>query len=525
MHSQDSMSLRNTYQNNDFAFSIHFLYTVSMRVPLLSIVFVCFPLSAWALGEYVGNSLGTNFYSTIDSGRYSIRTEMIEKRLSESSDANAFIRDCNLGNNPIFQPGTKIERDMIEDLLSGYYDSLHKKIDANFLKSWYNTDIQARLIQCILKKYEMIRAESDSTVKNIEKVAMIWIYMDGSTENSDYDIIADIANINRILFESPALYNGTANMGRFIFDDILSWNTRSLLTGSNLWTGSILTGNTASINAKSGTTSFPLMCPPDGLTFGSDSWLLDDIAWTLVNGNKNGKSSSLWIMASWGRQNSAWGDDYSDTFSCETWDMFCITIRLISGTNEWVSWSRPISIEWIIAKNLLYVERANATSLTAKYMTNNFFGFTFPFLNLPSLGNIVVMTTEKPQKSYTLAKDVEHDDALAYDTLWRCARWQAWLDEDEMLMNDFTSTVYGVTVGIDHLDELTTDITPEHTTIPLRQNLTDCTNYGLLRWNIDTYEGLSRDLTEIQVFTDSLTTGLQASIPGVLATLLKTPQV
>lgn len=46
--------------------------------------------------------------------------------------------------------------------------------------------------------------------------------MDGSTENSDYDIIADIANINRILFESPALYNGTANMGRFIFDDILS---------------------------------------------------------------------------------------------------------------------------------------------------------------------------------------------------------------------------------------------------------------------------------------------------------------
>lgn len=50
-----------------------------------------------------------------------------------------------------------------------------------------------------------------------------------------------------------------------------------------------------------------------------------------------------------------------------------------------------------------------------------------------------------------------------------------------MLMNDFTSTVYGVTVGIDHLDELTTDITPEHTTIPLRQNLTDCTNYGLLR--------------------------------------------
>lgn len=55
-------------------------------------------------------------------------------------------------------------------------------------------------------------------------------------------------------------------------------------------------------------------------------------------------------------------------------------------------------------------------------MTNNFFGFTFPFLNLPSLGNIVVMTTEKPQKSYTLAKDVEHDDALAYDTLWRCAR-------------------------------------------------------------------------------------------------------
>ena len=518
-HWRDLRDLKSMYLYNDFAFCVYFLYTVRMRLRVVYMLLLFFPWTTAALWEYVGTSLGTNFYSTIDDGRYSVRTAMIEKYLSEGTDANTFIWECHLGTDPIFQPGTKVDRTMIEELLSGDYDSIHKKLDANFLKSAYNTDIQSRLTQCILKKYDTIRAESDKTIKNIEKVAMIGMYMDGSTQNSDYDIVTDIENINRILFESPTSYNGTENMGRIAFDDILSWNARSLLTGSTFWTGDISTGS-----LRTWALSSPLFCPPDGFWFESDSWLLDDIAWSLANGNTNGKSTSWWVMASEKHQTSSWGSDYSDIFSCDG-DIFCITIRMISGTNEWLSASRPVSIEWIIAKNLDSIEKANATSLTAKYMTNNFFGFTFPFLNLPSLGNIVVMTTEKPQKSYTLAKDVRRDDVLEFDTLWRCARGEAWLDIDETRVNDFTDALYGERVGIDHLDELTTDITPEHTTFPLRQNLTDCTNYWLLKWNTDRYEGLSRDLTEIQVFTDSLTTGLHAVIPGVLSTLMKTPQV
>ncbi len=58
-------------------------------------------------------------------------------------------------------------------------------------------------------------------------------------------------------------------------------------------------------------------------------------------------------------------------------------------------------------------------------MTNNFFGFTFPFFDLPSLANIVVTTSQKPQKFYTLAKDQKLDDERTFESQFRCARISA----------------------------------------------------------------------------------------------------
>jgi len=73
-------------------------------------------------------------------------------------------------------------------------------------------------------------------------------------------------------------------------------------------------------------------------------------------------------------------------------------------------------------------------------------------------------------------------------------------------MNDFTSYTYEQTVGIDHLDGLTTDQAQNVIRSPSRIIDLGCDEEAALAGNADTYEGLSRDLTEIEVFTDSLTT-------------------
>ena len=75
-----------------------------------------------------------------------------------------------------------------------------------------------------------------------------------------------------------------------------------------------------------------------------------------------------------------------------------------------------------------------------------------------------------------------------------------------MKMNDFTSQIYEQTVGIDHLDGLTTDQAQDVIRSPSRIIDLGCDEEAVLAGNADTYEGLSRDLTEIEVFTDSLTT-------------------
>jgi hypothetical protein len=158
-------------------------------------------------------------------------------------------------------------------------------------------------------------------------------------------------------------------------------------------------------------------------------------------------------------------------------------------------------------------------------MTNNFFGFTFPSLNLPSLANIVVITSQKPQPVLSLKKNVKRDDEIAFDADLRCARLEAGLREDEKKENDFTEGVYMQQAGIDHLEWLTTDETQNATMQDRGRTFTGCTEKGILRGNTDTYESLSRDLTEIQVFTKSLTDGLNATIPGILSHLISTPQI
>jgi hypothetical protein len=243
-------------------------------IACLSLLFSPLLLSG-AEDSYIGKSLGTDFYSRIDQGRYTIRTKMIEKRLSEWKDANEFVSECGVGATEVFRSGVKLNADDIDALIGGNLEKIHDRVNPDFLANGYNTDALVRLSRCILDKHRAISDDNEKTIKNMEKVSMIGLYLDGSTENSDYDIVADIGAINRILFESPVTYNGTKNSSSNAFSDILSGNAKSLFTGETAPTlsGAVLSGETTSGNIYSSNTltSGLLLCPPNGSNITSDS--------------------------------------------------------------------------------------------------------------------------------------------------------------------------------------------------------------------------------------------------------------
>ncbi len=173
--------------------------------------------------------------------------------------------------------------------MDGDLTKMHDKISDTFLESGYTTDQLTRMRSCVLTKYNTIRTDTDSTLRNLETVAMIGLYMDGSTENSDYDIVSDIDRINQIIFETPEVYDGSANLGNLALSDILAGRGNSLFEEESSDTGAAFT-ETGSEADLSGSTS-ALICDENGNLLADDA-LQEDIANTLLSGNQNGRTTS-----------------------------------------------------------------------------------------------------------------------------------------------------------------------------------------------------------------------------------------
>lgn len=127
----------------------------------------------------------------------------------------------------------------------------------------FSTEQSEALRKCLVEKRSRLVGAIDEQVSTIHTLSSIGVYTDGSLENSDYDLLDDIAKIDAIIFKADAQtpYVGSQNLASLSLLDLLAGKKPKTIPLSSLVSGSAVSGgdeNNATIpplSSSSGSTT------------------------------------------------------------------------------------------------------------------------------------------------------------------------------------------------------------------------------------------------------------------------------
>lgn len=478
-----------------------------------------------ATESYIGESLGLDFYSVIDDGEYALRSQMVDRALQETPTLGEFGAGCP---NIDLIKGNKMDKNILE------YGALSNALRENGIES-ISMDTYQALALCLRDRYNAVVAEQSKKIKALTKISAIWLYTDGTTENSDYDIIADIDRINTVLFSEELKYSGTKNTSATSFADFLSGRDPAPLfprsTARNTGTGSDSTsGNGTGTDDGGGsslsdiigesctmnTTSIPLEAIMD------EDFLaeLDD---TLTSGSTSGGGytrdtdprDDIGWSGSTGALTSA-SDFYHSEWSCG--GVFCIDIRFVGSTQNALWWGKTTSIESIIDKHAAILEPIQ--ELSYHQMTNDMGESSRK--SAFSLAGLKVYYNTTPQKEKRLRKETTpQSEKEIMNNIERCANVSAWLRADPLLAN--TPTVLAIrqnsAATTENINQWSISTSPQWRD---EKSLLGCVDTYMDEWRDTYYGSLMADVREIEAFTRSLAEVIEWTVTN-LKNLSKLP--
>ncbi len=177
---------------------------LKMRLILGTLLLILMPFSSYAEEPgIIGSNFGLDFYSRIDDAGNALAQGIVQRRLSEKRTYGSF------GCGASWIAGISIDQNSLEALASGNITILVQLAGIKNIN--LTTTSESGLRQCLVEKYTEIQRVAYQDQDALEIVGNIGLYMDGDIINSDYDIIADIARINAIIFKEKYPYTGTKN--------------------------------------------------------------------------------------------------------------------------------------------------------------------------------------------------------------------------------------------------------------------------------------------------------------------------
>jgi len=298
----------------------------------------------------------------------------------------------------------------------------------------YNSKKIAKIISEIWKLKIYYENQAEKKAETIHEISRIWMYADWTIQNSPFDIINDLQEINKILFTEDTKYNfedynflSDAKNNPYITPfwtnlSSLSWNSNSNSnsnTNNNL--NSWITEEEDINNIENKNSIFNpdwnvYMCPSNnnlsGLNDSSLDALLGSLSWNnwwfsfnywtwwhiklpkTNNINIPDLNSSNYLsqcLLSWKTPYLNVNDN--DYWKCN--EYFCITIDFIVRQQEALDYSDSHSIENILKTSNKHLKKSANTSLVQSKMTINNFEMTLRDLNLPDLLHIWYIITYK----------------------------------------------------------------------------------------------------------------------------------
>jgi len=260
------------------------------------------------------------------------------------------------------------------------------------------------------KKYS---AMAEEKTKQMFQISNIWIYSDWNLENSWFDLITDIEEINKVIFSSPQRYIWENIMSQdnmfsnFLRDKqknffwirtnktIITPSTDSYVCSKYAWNSWLnqqtlndLLGN---LNKKYGYKIEDNISPNDKVGNTKDSW-------DLVK--KDRIDSNYYNII------PTWYQNVNDNFSwwCQD-NIFCVSINFKVYNNQ-LLWYWDISIEWLLKKSNEHLKKFAWSYLWQSSMTSWFFECsTCRNLNFGDMFHMWFQVTSKPVPILKLEKD------------------------------------------------------------------------------------------------------------------------
>lgn len=303
----------------------------------------------------------------------------------------------------------------------------------------YLTDISSYYIALFKEYLNENKNIADKKINKITKVSSIWLYSDWILENSGFDLITDIEDIDKIIFADVSEYEWERNedLEEFI-DDLVDW--------VDFWYPDYYNSDEFFSENDYSNNNYPKIdylkdSYPEKISFSDNnspnnykinsnyvcldneenSWLNSENILSLLNNiekdlnlgennypDTNQTWSKDWNPLNWSKtwkQAWEWVDfdqiesDYEKITDNSQWpcsNFFCIDIEMIMYDHK-LFWSgEDITIEYLIKRSNEHLSKFASTSLIPAKMTTNQFELWLQNLDLPSIFHLWFQISKKP---------------------------------------------------------------------------------------------------------------------------------
>ena len=388
---------------------------------------------------FLDSDLWLNLYENLDSGLKDFEDSQYiyelswkdKKNISENINKllkEKWINDC-------FE--SWVNTRVIDGIVNWDINILIKNLKKE-KKCWYNTktkkfdSLNSKEISTLINEVSKIKSKyqnkAEQKAKAIYEISRIWIYSDWSIQNSPFDLIKDIQDIDKIIFSedieyqwdnnsflndllkkdlNKAIYNSPNNFIENKKDStknntIDSWKIKDHKSDGNIVIKSYLELDWNDYvcktinNLESWLNSDSLSALENSLNGNSDiSFSFNYWSWwhlKLPDSNKitipdlNDTSSFFWLWSY---------NKINDNNSWQCNQFFCIVIDFIINKHNALGYASDKSIENVLKTSNKHLKKAANTSLVQSKMSTNNFEMSLRDLDLPWMFHMWFIITKK----------------------------------------------------------------------------------------------------------------------------------
>lgn len=422
---------------------------------------------------FLSDPLWLDMYKNIDDWIYNLELKFIQRELNWGNEWKWIRENIISQNNSIkFKDGKTLQDCLkpdinIEDVNKIYNDDINtilKLIDDSCKDEKWNVEkiIVSSIASLFKYTYDTAKQSSENKVSSLYKVWRIWMYSDWIEENSPFDLMVDLENIDKVIFEQKILYNWVnfENLWKVVW-----WVTSWLSTKEsyNLYKDKIIFEwkySDREYNPIYGLWNIYSNENSSWACFIDNSWLnknsLNSLLWKLelddfTKNTVNDNNSNTWdtnnnnIFANkW-----QWYTNMNDNSVWPCYNFFCITVKFVSYNYKLLWGWKDLSIEWLLKRSNNHLKKFANSYLWQSNMTINFFELWLKDLDLANMFYVWVNVSKKPVPLLNLdykpsqekkKQDVDWNEFSSKNMLYTYYK-NLWLDYDRANDLDIFSRV------------------------------------------------------------------------------------